>query len=288
MTAFHSSPNPDQERHQRTWRARPARWRVWVVAFSISALLHVAFLFFYGIATNRFSIPAVGFTQSPEREITLQGTEVIRIREVPEEQEDRPRSPTDPRLILPVSPLPPVEARAPAVSQGREDEPRELEEEITVITNADRLRPPEEGDPRIWRFVDPSRGELSDAEKYQIVLWWRLASWYDSLGAATEAERRSLDWTFTDDEGRKWGVAPGKLYLGNITLPLPELFSTPASQYMEVQERIREWEDIERGAQTQAVWKSWREQAEEIRARMDRERADTTRSGGGGRDGLRP
>ena len=49
-------------------------------------------------------------------------------------------------------------------------------------------------------LIEERRG-VADAERYQISLWWKLAAWYDSVGAIGEAQRRAVDWTFTDDEG---------------------------------------------------------------------------------------
>ena len=65
-------------------------------------------------------------------------------------------------------------------------------------------------------------------------------------------------------------------------MPLPDFFSIPPTQRETVGRRIEEWEEINAAARTNAVWDSWKDRARAIRERKDRERADTTRSGGSG------
>jgi hypothetical protein len=256
---------------------------VWGVSLAISVAIHAAVVLYYGLFSQGFLIPAAGVTSLSSEASPIQGTRIIRLQ-VQEESQARPSDP--------VTTAPPVEPEEQ--EPARQAEPRALvglpepgeaevvEVEPSGITNADRLRTPEEGDSLIWAFVDPDRGALTDAERYQLSLWWRLAAWYDSLGAIEEAQRRALDWTFTDDSGGKWGVSPGRIHLGSITLPLPDFFSIPPTQRETVGRRIEEWEEINAAARTNAVWDSWKDRARAIRERKDRERADTTRSGGSG------
>jgi hypothetical protein len=239
-----------------------------------SAGVHLVVLFLYALATRAFFIPSVGLVSPTTATSTIEGTRIIPLQEVSDPEEERPEDPVTPPTSVEAEPVP-VEVEG--VEEGGEEvDEAPRDEEVAPTTNAERLRPPEEGDPRIWAFVDPELGDLTDAERYQMSLWWRLALWYDSLGAQEEADRRALDWTYTDEEGGRWGVSPGRIHLGTLTLPLPEFFSVPSTQRERVDRLIQEWEQIERQAQTQAVWQSWREAAREIRERRDRERADTS------------
>jgi hypothetical protein len=269
-----SPPALPPEHAQRGWRSAAVRRRRWATALTISAGVHLVALVLYSLATRTFLIPSVGLVSPTTSTSTLDGTRLIPLREVRDPEETTPDEALSP--LVPTDP-----ETSPEPSEGievGEAEEAQLgpEEEAQRVTNAERLRPPEVGDPRIWRFVDPDLGDLSDAERYQISLWWKLALWYDSLGAAEESERRALDWTYTDDEGGKWGVSPGVIHLGTLTLPLPDFFAVPSTQRERVDRLVQEWEQIERQARTQAVWQSWREAAKEIRERRDRERADTS------------
>ncbi len=86
------------------------------------------------------------------------------------------------------------------------------------------------------------------------------------------------DLTYTDDEGKKWGVSPGKIHLGDLTLPMPFGFSAPPGSMEEIQGRLWEWDVINRGASSAAARRTWREADEAIRRRKEAaRRPDTTR-----------
>jgi hypothetical protein len=127
-------------------------------------------------------------------------------------------------------------------------------------------------DARLWRQAMPELFELTDAERMQLQLAGRLEIWTDSVAQVVAAELALTDWTTTDDQGRKWGVSPGKLHLGDITLPLPFYFQ--GNSWQREQASRRAWEDLDilNGANVQALQSSWRERAEAIRRRRDRDR----------------
>jgi hypothetical protein len=264
-----SEPRLSPEISQRFWRARDSRRRVWAV--SLSAAIHAIAIVFYALATRGFLIPAAGVTSLTTETVPLEGTRIVQLRQEEPEEEQRPAPPI-------ITPVPDEQAQAiprQPTQQAGAGEEDEGEPELGEAY-AESLRVPETGDPRIWRFVDPTRGELSEAELYQLALAYRLSVWYDSLGAAEEAQRRALDWTFTDDSGGKWGVSPGQIHLGTLTLPLPELFALPSTQRETIGRRVAEWEEINRAARTYEVWESWKDRAQAIRERRDTERADTS------------
>lgn len=186
----------------------------------------------------------------------------------------------------PERPPTPVELRAvqgPAVRSGAPDL-REGPGAVLVApgpTAAERLRPRLE-DPRLWAALDRALADLTLEQRLNLELQGRIAEWQDSLALAEEALRRGTDWTTTDGQGRRWGVSEGQLHLGDVTLPLPFAFGTPVGKRDEVNRRAWEWQEITRGAAGGEVRDSWKDRAQAIRERRDRERAqprpDTVRS----------
>ena len=190
------------------------------------------------------------------------GMRAIRLREV-ETTGDRPSAPAEVR---------PTEA--PAVNPGVPDVSDANRPGIVAPgpTAAERLRP-HLSDPRLWAPLDPDLNELTMEQRLELELAGRITEWQDSMSAVAEAQRALTDWTRTDAQGRKWGVSEGKLHLGGLTLPLPFSFGTPVGQRDAVARREWEWKEIQRGAQTGAMRDSWKERAQAIRERRDKERA---------------
>ena len=97
--------------------------------------------------------------------------------------------------------------------------------------------------------------------------------WIDSITTAEAARVAAMDWTYTDADGGRWGFSPGKIHLGDITLPLPFQFGPNPSRINELRQRDWEWMELERGAVAAAVEQSWKDRRRAIRERMDAERA---------------
>ena len=108
----------------------------------------------------------------------------------------------------------------------------------------------------------------------RLTLAGRLEEWADSVAAALAVENALTDWTTTDANGGRWGVSPGKIHLGDITLPMPFYFGGNSWQREQAARRAWEDQDILNGAASAAARASWRERAEAIRRRKDRERRD--------------
>ncbi|MGH7463344.1 MAG: hypothetical protein ACREMA_20235, partial [Longimicrobiales bacterium] len=72
----------------------------------------------------------------------------------------------------------------------------------------------------------------------------------------------------------RWGVSPGKLHLGGITLPLPLAFNTPPGRRDEVNSQLRNWSEIQAQATRGEIKESFEDRVKEIRKRKDRERAE--------------
>ena len=265
------SPSGQRERRRSSSRFR--------ISLAISALLHVLLVFLYPLFVNRFVPDAAPPFFVVER-TQPEGTRLVLIREVveealepeaePEEEEEEPVP-----VEEPVTPGPEVEAEPPAA----EPDPWEL------WTPAERLRPNEET-AKLWAPVDRELTDLTPEERIQAEVEVLVHMWNDSVAAAVAAASDATDWTHTDESGNKWGVSPGKLHLGKITLPLPFYFG-PANgvQRDELARRAAELRDIEQGAALGAVRETVRDRAKAMRERRDAERAaergevaDTTRS----------
>jgi hypothetical protein len=85
----------------------------------------------------------------------------------------------------------------------------------------------------------------------------------------TELARRAMDWTVEGKDGERWGVSPGKLHLGTVTLPLPvQLRGTPDDE-----EAARAWAEAQRHADHARTRSLFDERARALRERRERERA---------------
>jgi hypothetical protein len=234
------------------------------VGLAFSAAVHVAALLVYPRLMHHevtdpvpFLLPATG---SP-----VDGMTVIELVAVADA--DEPESPPEPEEVAPVEEPPGGARRAPGLDDT---------EGVGLVapgpTAAERLRPRLD-DARLWAPLGEEARELPAAQRLELELTGRIADWNDSMAAVAEAQRAATDWTYTDGDGKRWGVADGKIYLGDFALPIPFGFAAPLGKRDEMARRAWEWQEIERGAAAGAVRESWKDRAEAIRARRDRERA---------------
>jgi hypothetical protein len=277
MTDRNPSPKTSSSGRQTMVHPR-ARYRgAFRIGLAISALVHLVAValypsFFAGLPEPSFRLSGSARPEAP------QGTELVNLRELPADQDpDAPAPPEDepdvqepevPRTTTPAGILdrPGLEAELPGPPGP---------------TAAERLRPRAE-DLRFWAPVDPERTAPTPEEIMRLRFVALLETLNDSAAAAAAAAAEATDWTYTDADGKKWGISPGKLHLGDLTLPLPS-FGTSAGQRERAEDRLWAWDAIERGAAAGAVRQSWRDRDREIRERMNAERKpDTTRTGGGG------
>jgi hypothetical protein len=241
-----------------------AHRRALAVGIGASAVLHLVVILLYGVVVTQWgpgeTLVAVqsvsGFTSNMR---------VVRVVEI---------------ALPALTPEPPEElleatAEAPSVSNGPPvagdvdfDEPRRGRSaaEVLRVTSSDT---------RLWREAMPELFELTEAERMELELAGRLEEWADSVAEVVAAEYALTDWTTTDDQGRRWGISPGQLHLGDITLPLPFYFSGNSLQREAAARRAWEDQDILNGAAIQVLRSSWRERAEAIRTRRQRDRDET-------------
>src|SRR5690606_7081562 len=75
--------------------------------------------------------------------------------------------------------------------------------------------------PQIWRApteeiaIEPTPEELVHQR-----IASQLAEYNDSVAADAAARERANDWTVKDADGGRWGVSPGAIHLGSVTIPI--------------------------------------------------------------------
>jgi hypothetical protein len=246
-----------------------------------SALVHLILLALYPALTG---VPEGLFpaANSPPDDSAARGVELIELREfalrdpilvvdpLPAIESPPPESaPDDPS---PDDSAPTADALPPPVGDGFGEE-----EELTI---AERLQP-RLGDPRVWAPIPSDYMELSDAENAEIILLGMLQSWNDSMAVAEALSDQARDWTFTDSSGRRWGLGPVRLYLGDFSIPLPAFEFAPGL----IEDRLNAgWiaGDLARGAAAAAIQETWSTRARVIRERMEAERIRSGNASDGG------
>jgi len=240
-------------------------------ALAVSALVHVIVFL-----TFRFDLRVT--TVSPEslraqRILAIQpAMRVIDVSPVGTPELPRVSSPETVRpepspLAPPISTTPvqpPVTAEPVRVSPGVDRDPDLL----------NRVRP-KGTDPRLW-VPPPPPDELDETTRALLPLYATLDAWNDSTRAAALAAAKATDWTTTDANGNRWGISPGQIHLGKITLPLPFGFAPPPGRRDEIAGRVRSWGEIQRQAADADARATIEERAKAIRERKAAERRDTT------------
>ena len=241
-----------------------AHRRALAAGIGASAALHVFFVLIYSVVVNQWG-PAETVIAVESVSRFTSDMRVVRVVEIalPELSVAPPEVPE-----LTAEAPPDFDAGPPVGVDVDLDEPPRSRRAADVL----RVR---SSDARLWREAMPELFELTDAERMQLELAGRLEEWTDSVAEVVAAEYALTDWTTTDDQGRRWGVSPGQLHLGSITLPLPFYFGGNAMQREQAARRAWEDQDILNGANGQAVRSSWRERAEAIRNRRNRDRNET-------------
>ena len=129
------------------------------------------------------------------------------------------------------------------------------------------------GDPRIWQPIDPMLAEPTPEQILNIRLAILIAEGNDSAAAEADALARAMDWTHTGEDGKRWGLSPGMIHLGDVSIPLPFGFGAPYDFSGERAEAAFRMNDIQRAAGTLAARQSWRERMEAMRKRREELRA---------------
>jgi len=258
-------------------RRRDPRW-LYPVALTTSALIHVVALLVF-----RFTAPdyraAIAAVRTERANAPMTGIRIVQVLPMPEapdvpviraeepEPEPPALAPVTPPAVTPQPGVPSV-----AVTGPGPDDPGTL---------LDRVRT-RGTDTRLWTTPAPPAPveRLDPVTEALIPLYAALGALNDSMRIAAEAAERVTDWTVKDENGGRWGVTPGAIHLGKITLPLPFAFSAPPGRRDELSGRIRGWGEIQRQAGQAAVRDGFNDRVKAIRERNNAAR-DTTKSGGG-------
>lgn len=259
-------------RRRRLTRERRITW----LALLASALFHIGVLLLVPPFIEPDGDPE-STVQSVPAEIPEFGIEVIQspaqvARETAIGRPDAP-APGSPAPVAPapVPPQPVVVVDATIVGEG------EVEAVDPIPTVAERLRP-RMVDPRLWAPVELVGANLTDEERAQLLLSGMIRNWNDSMAIALALSDRATDWTYTDDQGRRWGLSPGRLHLGDFSIPLPFSFGGSMEQSMLRRRELEdlEWirQDLERARIQGEIREVWAERARAIRERMEAERRD--------------
>ncbi len=261
-----STPRAREEAHRRTLS----------VGIGASAVVHAVVVLLYSIVITQWGPrETVMAVATPTRSVT--GMRVVRLVEI--------ESPEATVELPDEIPEPVVEIQAVLPEGPPSAESIVVEEPVAGLRAAEVLRV-RSSDSRLWRQALPEAFELTQTQRMELELAGKLEEWNDSVAAAVAAEYALTDWTTTDSQGRRWGVSPGQLHLGDLTLPLPFYFQGSSFQRERAARRAWEDQDIANGANTQVIRESWRDRAEAIRRRRDRDRnensasADSTGTGG--------
>jgi len=213
---------------------------------------------------------------TPPDDFRVQGIELIALGDFAPNDPIPVEEPLPALEVIPLEPTraePAQEEAAPSEEVLVAGEADSIEEE-SGLTIAERLQP-RMGDPRVWAPIPSGSLELSDAENAELILLGMLQSWNDSMAVAEALSEQARDWTFTDSSGRRWGLGPGRLYLGDFSIPLPAFEFAPGL----IEDRLDAgWiaGDLARGAAAAAIQETWSDRARAIRQRMEAERNRTT------------
>jgi hypothetical protein len=174
-----------------------------------------------------------------------------------------------------ISEQPRIEPQPEPEPEPEPEQPQAVEAEgeaATVLSAAERLRPTV-GDWRLWVVLPVARRrDLTPAERTAEVerrLHALLEEVDDSLAAELAKQAEQMDWT-VGEEGNKWGISPGKIHLGPVTLPLP-FYVGPGREY---EDKIGDYEAIRRQAGQAEIDETFDERRKAIRERNRKAREE--------------
>jgi hypothetical protein len=254
--------------------------RVVVPAFAASAVLHLA-----AFLLIRFHVdpdPYHGALPAPRLiniEPVMQAYEIAPVSaealpvevQVEEQRRAMERAP----VVRPWSPPAATGEPAPAAS------PRDL--------NARERLQYRMGSAEIWRPQAPLPAEsLSPDEIVRRRVASQLGEFNDSVAGDAAARARATDWSVKDESGGRWGVSPGKVHLGDVTLPLPFALSVPAGRRDEIAGRVRSWTEIQDQSARAEGREVFNDRVRAIRERAEEERARRNAAQGNGSAGSEP
>lgn len=263
---------PAEDPAQTSHRSRSNPW-VFPVALLVSVGVHAVLLgggFDVGASANPYS-PAIGRPSVPSA-VGLRSYRLVPVSD---------GAPQDPENA--------EEALEPTVQrpdQSPETGLQKAEDPHISSSVLDRLKP-RAGDLRLWAPVrtEPDEGST---EGLRLRLWAEMARQRDSVEAAESSVSASTDWSHVDQQGRKWGVSPGRFQLGNAALPFCGGsfasydcgFGIAPGRLEEAKEALWVNGELRRGEESLRIRQAWKEASTAIRARKEEERRKQTGTGG--------
>jgi len=129
-------------------------------------------------------------------------------------------------------------------------------------------------DPRLFptQRPVPAKPEQTEHEAYMERLGTTLKEYNDSVAAEAERARNALDWTLKDKDGNSWGVSPGKIHLGKVTLPNPFGMAGSPQAREESEREAKQRGEIDRQVADRERRNSFQERVKATRERKDAER----------------
>lgn len=265
---------PPPAPHANRGRARSHN-RALAIGLAVSAVFHLLLLLF--ALHTRVEMRPVSEV-SPRVAVSDGQRRVMRVERivpVPSDAASRFEDPVDPEREEPRSEPVGEERPEPAVDAPAQRNP------WADVPPAERLRP-RMADPRLWTRPDaPDLPEPTDLERVHARIADRLGAWNDSVAAEAERAANARDWTFEDKDGGRWGVSPGKVHLGGITLPLPVNLGPPPWQREEASERARRDGEIADQEARERASENREDRIRAIRERRDKEREQKKKNGSG-------
>ena len=270
---MHRHRERDSEPGRPTAPARRSRERrILLVGLVLSTLLHGIVL----VGTHHLLDPTSSPAESPGPVLVEPpaGLRAVMIRKVPGPAVAEP-APPDPPAETPAARAdadPPAEERPERVVQL--DTAAQREPVLADRTAADRLTP-RVVDPRLWEpVVVLSAGARIDEVEARVGAAVALLG--DSALAAAERAVRSRDWTVESESGKRWGISPGMLHLGDVKMPLPIFFEVDP----DAQAEREMWYDLQAQIDRARILESFESRVKAIRERRDRERTERREGGG--------
>ena len=167
---------------------------------------------------------------------------------------------------------------APRLLPGAESTESEVRAPVAIdgdpIPVRDRLRY-RLNTPQVWR--PPTEAIGSDLTPQDLVhqrIAAQLGEFNDSVAAEADARARAMDWTVKGEDGQRWGVSPGAIHLGGLTIPVGNTqFAVAAGRREEFAGRVRSWNEIQDQAVREEARGTFKDRVKAIEDRMNRERA---------------
>ena len=259
-------PMARQQRAETPGAARPRsglRSVPVLAGLGVSVAVHLLVIVLYS-SLVRISVPDVIMVPVPRSAPEPEGMQVVQIIEVASPETATPEEPIPTEEVA----QPEIEVEGPDIETGFDPF---LPERYRSAVERLRLGP---GDPRLWQPIDPSLMEPAPERVLAVRLATLIAEGNDSALAEAQALASAMDWTYTDEDGKRWGLSPGMIHLGDISVPLPFGFAAPYDYNGERAEAAFRMNDIQRAAGSLAARQSWRERVEAMRKRREARRAE--------------